>query len=227
MLEPFGGAGSINVRKVLRLGDEPGLAFVHHGGGAPLDRAGLLALDPDGPVTVIRDDGCRGSPTRSAATSPRARAAPTCSRPGPHRAVDGLAGHRAQRLALRLHGHGAARPHPCRCGRAASVQAWNRAMGILDRRSASPAGRMRSAGPSPWPTSCSACRCTAGFPRRSNGRCCPPYPTDYYAPLGGRPAFLRHGRNGPALTRGRRAMRVRQSPSSTILPRVWPASSWA
>lgn len=53
------------------------------------------------------------------------------------------------------------------------------------------------------------------------------YPTDYYAPLGGRPAFLRHGRNGPALRRGRRAMRVRQSPSSTILPRVWPASSWA
>lgn len=58
MLELFGRATSINVRKVLWLADELGLELVHHGGdGTPLDRAELLALNPNALIPVIRDDG--------------------------------------------------------------------------------------------------------------------------------------------------------------------------
>jgi glutathione S-transferase len=55
MLELFGRSASINVRKVLWLLDELGLAYTHHGAAGPLDPTPLRALNPNALVPVLRD----------------------------------------------------------------------------------------------------------------------------------------------------------------------------
>jgi glutathione S-transferase len=58
---------------------------------------------------------------------------------------------------------------------AASVTAWNTAMGLLSARWWTPAPTWPATS-SPWPTSCWACRCIAGCSARSSARTGPPSP---------------------------------------------------
>lgn len=204
MLELFGRANSINVRKVLWLADELGLALVHHGGdGTPLDRGTLLALNPNGLVPVIRDDGrvlwesntiCRYLAAREGRDDllpiePMARAQV-------EQWMDWQATelNDAWRYAFLARVRGRpAQPDPQAL--AASEQAWNRCMAIL-------AGQLQhSGGPYLLGTTFTVADIVLGLSvhrwfATPIARAVLPTVDAYYARLKTRPAFLRHGANG-------------------------------
>lgn len=204
MLELFGRATSINVRKVLWLADELGLELVHHGGdGTPLDRAELLALNPNALIPVIRDDGrvlwesntiCR----YLAARENRGDLLP--AEPMARARVEQWMDWQTTELndAWRYAFMATVRRSPMHTDAAAvtaSVQAWNHAMGILERQ-------IRSAGGTyVLGTTFTVADIVLGLSvhrwfAAPIERPVLPAVSDYYASLSERPAFLRHGRNG-------------------------------
>ncbi len=204
MLELFGRANSINVRKVLWLGDELGLAFDHHGAdGTPLDRAELLALNPNGLVPVLRDEGrvlwesntiCRYLAAREHRTDMLPAEPAVRARVEQWMDWQATELNDAWRYVLMAKlRHSPAHADPAAI--AASELAWNHCMGILERQLRTVGGRFALGDTFTVADIVLGLSVHRWFAVPIE-RPVLPAVSDYYAVLSERPAFLRHGRNG-------------------------------
>ncbi len=205
MLELFGKASSINVRKVLWTLDEIGLDYQRHdvgSGFAPTDTPQFLALNPNALVPVLRDGEvvlwesntiCR----YLAARAGRDDLLPTA--PQPRAAVEQWMDWQATELnsAWRYVFMARVRQSPAHgdpAAIAASIARWNHLMGILDRQLAATGAFVAGTGFSLADVviGLSVQRWRQTLLERPSL----PAVADYFARLQSREAFRRHGDNG-------------------------------